>query len=108
MSISRQLTQINLFKRTKDGEWNTGFFIGRPFRLSYGKAEILMADAWKQRANGIPQGCFLLAYYDNELDDPANSEAILLRVIQPAKLPTDQDVIGSMVEHYKADILKNV
>lgn len=104
MSISRQLTQVYLFKRTKDGEWDTGLFVGRPFRLSYGKAEILVADAWKQRANGIPQGCFLLAYYDNELDDPANAEAILLRVIQPTKLPTDQDVISSMVEYYKDNI----
>lgn len=104
MSISRQLTQINLFKRTRDAEWDTGLFVGRPFRLSYSKVEILMADAWKQRAKGIPQGCFLLAYYDNELDNPANAEAILLRVIQPTKLPTDQDVISSMVEYYKDNI----
>lgn len=104
MSISRKLTQVNLFKRTKDGEWDTGLFVGRPFRLSYSKAEILVADAWKQRANGIPQGCFLLAYYDNDLDDPKNAEAILLRVIQPTKLPTDQEVISSMVEYYKDNI----
>ena len=104
MSISRQLTQIDFFKRKSDGEWDTGFFVGRPFRLSYSKAEILVADAWKQRANGIPQGCFLLAYYDNELDDSANIEAILLRVIQPTKLPTDQEVISSMVEYYKDNI----
>jgi DNA helicase HerA-like ATPase len=104
MSISRKLTQVNLFKRTKDGEWDTGLFVGRPFRLSYSKAEILVADAWKQRANGIPQGCFLLAYYDNELDDSTNAEAILLRVIQPTKLPTDQEVISSMVEYYKDNI----
>ncbi|MBD2596029.1 ATP-binding protein [Nostoc spongiaeforme FACHB-130] len=104
MSISRQLTQVNLFKRSKDGEWETGLFVGRPFRLSYSKAEILVADAWKQRANGIPQGCFLLAYYDNDLDDPTNAEAILLRVIQPTKLPTDQEVISSMVEYYKDNI----
>jgi DNA helicase HerA-like ATPase len=104
MSISRQLTQIDLFKRLPDGEWDTGLFVGRPFRLGYNKTEILVADAWKQRANGIPQGCFLLAHYDNELNDPANAEAILLRVIQPTKLPTDQDVISSMVEYYKDNI----
>ncbi|MEW6495119.1 MAG: DUF87 domain-containing protein [Cyanobacteriota bacterium] len=105
MSISRQLTQINLFKRNKStGNWETGIFVGRPFRLSYSKAEILVADAWKQEAKGIPQGCFLLAYYDNENDDLTNTEAILLRVIQPTKLPTDQDVISSMVEYYKDDI----
>ncbi|MBE9214462.1 DUF87 domain-containing protein [Plectonema cf. radiosum LEGE 06105] len=104
MSISRELTQIKLFKRREDGEWDTGIFVARPFRFSYSKAEILVADAWKQRAKGIPQGCFLLAYYDNELDDKANIEAILLRVIQPTKLPTDQEVISSMVEYYKDNI----
>lgn len=103
MGISTQLTQPKLFKR-KDREWDTGIFVARPFRLSYSKAEILVADAWKQKAKGIPQGCFLLAYYDNELDDKANIEAVLLRVIQPTKLPTDQDVISSMVEYYKDDI----
>lgn len=107
MSISRQLTQVNLFKRKHEGEnvrWDTGLFVGRPFRLAYSRAEILVADAWKQRAKGIPQGCFLLAYYDNELNDQKNAEAILLRVIQPTRLPTDQEVISSMVEYYKDDI----
>lgn len=104
MSIIEKLTQSNFFKRKPDSNWDTGIFVGRPFRLSYSKAEILLADAWKQNAKGIPQGCFLLAYYDNELDDKNNAEAVLLRVIQPAKLPTDQDVISSMVEYYKDDI----
>ncbi len=101
MGISSRIIQPNFFYRNSNGEWSTGNFVGRPFRLSYGKAEILVADSWKERAKGIPQGCFLLAYYDNELDDNSNSEAILLRVLQPAKLPTDQDVISSMVEYYK-------
>jgi hypothetical protein len=104
MSISKYLTQSNFFEREPNGDWKTGVFVGRPFRLSYSTAEILVADAWKQRANGIPQGCFLLAYYDNELDDLNNIEAILLRVIQPTKLPTDQEVISSMVEYYKDNI----
>jgi DNA helicase HerA-like ATPase len=107
MSISRQLTQTNLFKRKQEGEdlrWDTGLFVGRPFRLTYSRAEILVADAWKQRAKGIPQGCFLLAYYDNEPNEQSNAEAILLRVIQPTRLPTDQEVISSMVEYYKDDI----
>jgi hypothetical protein len=41
-------------------------FVGRPFHLDYSTALLLIADAWKQKAQGIPQGCFLLAYYDNE------------------------------------------
>lgn len=105
MSISKLITEIDLFKRNKNNEnWETGIFVGRPFRLSYSKAEILVADAWKEKAKGIPQGCFLLAYYDNKLDHKNNVEAILLRVIQPVKLPTDQEVISSMVEYYKDNI----
>ncbi|MGD2180695.1 hypothetical protein [Lusitaniella coriacea] len=105
MSISKSLTKTDLFKRNKKNEnWETGIFVGRPFRLSYSKAEILVADAWKEKAKGIPQGCFLLAYYDNELDQKNNVEAILLRVIQPVKLPSDQEVISSMVEYYKDNI----
>lgn len=107
MSISKQLTDVDLFKRKKDGEdinWATGKFIGRPFKISYNKAEVLVPDAWKEKANGVPQGCFLLAYYDNEPDDQSKLEAILLRVIKPSPLPTDQEVISSMIEYYKDNI----
>jgi Helicase HerA, central domain len=101
MGISNRITQPKLFDRTQEGDWSTGHFVGRPFRLSYSKAEILVTDSWKEKAKGIPQGCFLLAYYDNDMDDNSNAEAMLLRVLQPTKLPTDQDVISSMVEYYK-------
>jgi Helicase HerA, central domain len=101
MGISNRIIQPKLFDRTPEGEWSTGHFVGRPFRLSYSKSEILVTDSWKEKAKGIPQGCFLLAYYDNEMDDNSNAEAMLLRVLQPTKLPTDQDVISSMVEYYK-------
>ncbi len=108
MSLVKQITQVNMFKRGKGAngqmEWRTGHFIGRPFRLSYSKAELLVADAWKQEAGGIPQGCFLLAYYDNNLGDTAELEALLLRVIEPTALPTEPEVISSMVEYYKDNI----
>src|SRR5690349_15194418 len=105
MGLVQSIAQVDIFKRNQgSGEWQTGLFVGRPFRLSYSGAEILITDAWKERAKGIPQGCFLLAYYDNAPTDPAAQEAILLRVIRPAKLPTDQDVIGSMVEYYKDNV----
>jgi hypothetical protein len=107
MSISKQLSQTNIFKRKEDGGkllWDTGCFVGRPFRLSYTSAEILVADAWKLKASGIQQGCFLLAYYDNEPNDDSTMEAVLLRVIEPSSLPTDAEVVSSMVEYYKEDI----
>ena len=60
-----------------------------------------MADAWKQSVKGIPQGAFLLAYYENE---PGVAEALLLRTLRPSKLPTDNDVISSMIEYYKDNL----
>jgi hypothetical protein len=59
---------------------------------------VLISDAWKFRANGIPQGAFLLAFYEGE-DDV--KEALLLRALGPTKLPTDNEVVSSMIEYYK-------
>lgn len=73
-------------------------FVGRPFYLDYEKAQILVSDAWKHRVKGIPQGTFLLAFYDGE---DGVEEAILLRALSPSKLPTDNDVVSSMIEYYK-------
>ena len=107
MNITDKITKQDFFKRKVDGgawNWATGEFVGRPFKLSYTEASILMADAWKERAHGIPQGCFLLAYYDADPEKPGLQEAVLLRVIEPAELPTDRDVVSSMVEYYKDHI----
>ena len=69
MSIIQQLTQTDLFKRNKcTDDSETSILVGPRFRLSYTKAGILVADASKQKAKAIPQGCFLLAFYENKLD----------------------------------------
>jgi DNA helicase HerA-like ATPase len=105
MSLTAEIAQLasaDLFKRnTTTGEIATGIFVGRPFHLDYSSALLLIADAWKQKARGVPQGSFLLAYYENE---ESISEALLLRVIKPSKLPTDSDVISSMIEYYKDNL----
>lgn len=104
LSITKEITKIasvDLFEKDDDGKLNTGNFIGRPFYLDYDKAYILVADSWKQKAKGIPQGSFLLAYYENEGDV---SEVLLLRVIKPTSLPTDRDVVSSMIEYYKDNL----
>lgn len=105
--ITSQITEVDIFKRRQEGDihiWDTGHLVGRPFGLTYGKADILVPDAYKQRCGGIPQGCFLLAYYENEIDDPTTLEAILLRVVKPTGLPSDGAVISSMIEYYKDNI----
>lgn len=107
MSITDEITNVDFFKRNineNKWEWDTGTFVGRPFKLSYINASVLMADAWKEKAQGIPQGCFLLAYYDCNPNQKNLQEALLLRVIEPAELPTDKDMVSSMVEYYKDHI----
>lgn len=96
-SIVKELASIDIFKEGKNG--NT--FIGHPFALNYDKAQLLVADAWKKKVGGIPQGTFLLAFYENE---ESVSEALLLRALQPTKLPTDNDMISSMIEYYKDNL----
>jgi len=100
--IMQKIAAVDVFQRdNKTNEICTGIFVGRPFALDYDKAYILVADAWKSKAKGIPLGSFLLAYYENE---ESVQEALLLRVIGPTKLPTDSDVISSMVEYYKDNL----
>jgi len=73
-------------------------FVGRPFYLDYDKAQILVADAWKNQVNGIPQGTFLLAFYEGE---EGVEEAVLLRALKPSRLPSDNDIVSTMIEYYK-------
>ena len=100
-TVIDRLASIDLFAQNGKGEWLSGLFIGRPFYLDYERALLLMADSWKHKAKGVPQGAFLLAYYENEENV---SEALLLRVLKPTKLPTDNDIISSMIEYYKDNL----
>jgi hypothetical protein len=65
MSVTDSITGVDFFQRKSvdsgGWEWSTGSFVGRPYRIHYDEAFVLMADAWKERAKGIPQGSFLLA-----------------------------------------------
>jgi DNA helicase HerA-like ATPase len=96
-----KIAAVDLFKQSTGGEIETGLFVARPFYLDYDRAHLLVADAWKQKAKGIPQGTFLLAYYENE---EGVAEALLLRAVRPTKLPTDSDIISSMIEYYKDNL----
>lgn len=100
MSIESQikaLASVDIFSLGRSED----LFIGRPYSMAYDKTNILISDYWKNRVGGIPQGTFLLAFYDNE---ESIEEALLLRALGPAKLPTDNDVISSMIEYYKDNL----
>src|SRR5947207_15526432 len=92
-----RIAAVDLFKRSKTGEIETGLFVARPFYLDYDRAHLLVADAWKQRAKGIPQGTFLLAYYENEA---GVADSLLLWTLHTTKIPTYSVVIASMVAYY--------
>lgn len=95
-----QLNKILNVDILKEGKKEENF-VGRLFYIDYEKVNVLISDAWKYKVKGIPQNSFLLAYYEGEENV---EEALLLRVLSPTKLPTDSDVISSMIEYYKDNI----
>lgn len=100
MSLESKIKDLANIDILKEGQ-SEKLFIGRPYSMAYDKTNILISDYWKDNVGGIPQGAFLLAFYDNEKDV---EEALLLRALGPSKLPTDNDVISSMIEYYKDNL----
>src|SRR3546814_18977447 len=96
INVVNTITDTDFFK---EGQ-NEDLFVGRPYALNYNKANLLISDYWKHKVKGIPQGSFLLAFYDNPYDEDIH-EALLLRVLNQSSLPTDTNVISSMIEYYK-------
>lgn len=90
----KTLATVDLFAECRRNE----AFVGRPFYLDFDKLRLMSNDKWKRGVGGVPAGAFLLALYNGE---PGVDEAILLRVLRPTKLPTDDDVVMAMVDHYK-------
>ncbi len=95
--VIKNLASVDILTAAKD----QSALIGRPFYLDYEKACVLVPDSWKMKVGGIPQGTFLLAFYENE---EGVSEALLLRALGPKGLPTDNDVTSSMIEYYKDNL----
>lgn len=99
LDVIKKITDIDFFK---EGQ-NEDLFVGRPYSINYNKANLLISDFWKHKVKGIPQGSFLLAFYDNPFEENIQ-EALLLRVLSPSALPTDNNVISSMIEYYKDNL----
>lgn len=80
-------------------------FVGYVYRLSYDECFVQTNDAFKQRVNGLPHNSFLVAAGF----DPANfsrsvdvdREVVLLRVLGPATLPQDGDMVRTRIEHHQ-------
>jgi DNA helicase HerA-like ATPase len=99
IDVIKQITDTDFFK---EGQ-NEDLFVGRPYSINYNKANLLISDYWKHKVKGVPQGSFLLAFYDNPYEEEIH-ESLLLRVLNPSSLPTDSNVIASMVEYYKDNL----
>lgn len=79
-------------------------FVGNPFKIDYNKTSLLTCDDWKYNVGGIAQGCFLLAFYENDFGEETVHEALLLRALRPCPIPSDNSVISSRIEYFKEEL----
>ena len=83
----------------------TEYFVGWVYAIDYEYAYVMTNDLWKQKALGIPHNSFLVAASFNptnlEVIPIEELEVILLRVIESAKLPQDDDLIRTKIDFYK-------
>ncbi len=98
-TLTSQLEEILSIDILKEGD-KEELFIGNPFYIDYESLKLLTCDYWKYKVKGIPKGCFLLAFYKGEAERE-NKEALLLRVVNPTRLPMDNDLIATMIAYYK-------
>lgn len=80
-------------------------FVGWTYSIDYQRALVMTNDLWKFKALGIPHNCFLLATtfepesYAKTPD--AEKEVLLLRVVGSCKLPQDDDLVRTRIDHFQ-------
>lgn len=84
------------------GDFETNH-VGYVYGIDFQTATVLTNDNWKARVAGIPHNSFLVATALNP-QSPTNvnqfdNELVLLRVIGPARLPSDGEMIQTRIEH---------
>ncbi len=79
--------------------------IGGIFTMGYDDCLILTNDLWKRQAGGVPQHCFLLAtaMTPDSVPDQDDEEIVLLRVIGPAALPAESELV-----HVRAEAMREM
>jgi hypothetical protein len=81
------------------------YFVGWTYAIDYEYAYVMTNDLWKHQALGIPHNGFLTA----ASFDPRNMssvveeemEVILLRVVESARLPQDDDLVRTKIDFFK-------
>lgn len=94
------IAKVDVFEIAKNQE----NFVGNPFKIDYNKISLLTCDDWKYKVEGIAQGCFLLAFYENDFGEEIVHEALLLRALRPCSIPSDNSVISSRIEYFKEEL----
>lgn len=69
--------------------------VGGIYTMGFDQCLVLTNDLWKRQAGGVPQHCFLLAtaMAPGEAPDPDDEEVLLLRVMGPATLPSEAELV---------------
>jgi len=85
--VARELTIQRLLSEAS--------LVGGIYTMGYDECLVLTNDLWKKHAGGVPQHCFLLAtaMMPGEAPDVEDEEVILLRVIGPAALPAEAELV---------------
>lgn len=103
MNILRTVISDNPLSRLV-GDVNQSF-VGYVYNLRYDECFVQTNDAFKHAVNGLPHNSFLLAAgFDPSRFDVATEidrEVILLRVLGPAPLPQDGDMVRTRIEHHQ-------
>ena len=74
--------------------------VGGIYTMGYDSCLVLTNDLWKKNADGIPQHCFLIAtaMVPGTAPDQDDEEVILLRVVGPASLPAEAELVQVRAE----------
>jgi hypothetical protein len=78
--------------------------VGGIYTMGFEKCLVLTNDLWKHRAGGIPKHCFLTATAmqpGEAPQEPEDEEVILLRVVGPASLPAEDELVAVRAEAMK-------
>lgn len=77
--------------------------VGYVYSMGFDEALVLTNDKWKEDVAGIPHNSFLVAASFNPMDVAGASEfdkeVVLLRVLEPASIPTDAEFLKARIEH---------
>lgn len=80
-------------------------FMGWVYGIDYENVLVMTNDLWKARVNGIPHNCFLVATtFDPEqysATKEIDREVILLRVTGASRLPQEDDLVRTKIDHFQ-------